>query len=202
MPSKPQHSPHAWTAPAYWQKRQYTKTRPPLPALSDACTNIIQQKNGSILYYAQVLDYTMLPALSDISQTQAKPTEHTQDEMAMLMDYCATYLSSIIRFYASNMILHIDTDAAYLVAPGAKIRIPEHYYLSNLLGKLHNPPFHIVWKFIKYIVTSAAKAEQARTFLMARRSSIFGAYYALLDIFNHLQFWKLTILPRFLLLTK
>ena len=82
----------------------------------------------------------------------------------MLMDYCATYPSSTIRFFASDMILHVDSDAAYLVAPGAKSRIAGHYFLSNLLGTLHNPPFHVICKFIKHVVTSAAEAETAGTF--------------------------------------
>ena len=36
------------------------------------------------------------------------------------MDYLNTYPDAYIRFYASDMILHIDIDAAYLVAPKAK----------------------------------------------------------------------------------
>ena len=33
------------------------------------------------------------------------------------MDYLATYPNAYIRYYASDMILNIDSDAAYLVAP-------------------------------------------------------------------------------------
>ena len=64
--------------PTYGQKTQYVKTLPSLPALSNSLTSIIQQKAGSILYYARAMDYTILRALSDIYITQAKPTENTK----------------------------------------------------------------------------------------------------------------------------
>ncbi len=41
----------------------------------------------------------------------------------MLLDYLNTYPNAKVRFYASNMKLHIDSDAAHLVAPQAKSRI-------------------------------------------------------------------------------
>ena len=33
------------------------------------------------------------------------------------MDYVATYPKAYIRYYASKMILNIESDAAYLIAP-------------------------------------------------------------------------------------
>ena len=53
-----------------------------------------------MLYYTRALEYTMLPALSDIETTQAKPTTETEKEVEWLMDYCATYPAVKMRFYA------------------------------------------------------------------------------------------------------
>ena len=39
------------------------------------------------------------------------------------MDYVHTYPNAYIRFYTSDIILHVDSDAAYLVAPKARSRI-------------------------------------------------------------------------------
>ena len=50
------------------------------------------------------------------------------------MDYAATQLEAIIRFHASGMCLHTDSDAAYFVQPKARSRTAGYYYLSN------NPP--------------------------------------------------------------
>ena len=35
----------------------------------------------------------------------------------MLMDYAATQPDAVIRFHASDMCLHIDSDATYLIHP-------------------------------------------------------------------------------------
>jgi len=68
------------------------------------------------------------------------------------MDYMATYPKSTVRYYASDMILHVDSKAVYLVAQGAKSRITGYYYLSDYPDpnafSFHNPPFHVVSKFI------------------------------------------------------
>ena len=64
------------------------------------------------------------------------------------MDYCATHPSATIRFHASDMILYVDPDAAYLIAPGAKIRIAGYYYLRNAAGTMKNPPFHVICKIL------------------------------------------------------
>ena len=47
------------------------------------------------------------------------------------MDYVHTYPNAYIRFYASDMILHVDSDADYLVAPKARIRIAGYFQLSD-----------------------------------------------------------------------
>ena len=84
------------------------------------------------------------------------------------MDYCAIYPSVTIRYRASDMIMHVDSEAAYLVAAGAKSRIAGHYFLSNSAGILKNPPFHVVCKILHHVVASVAKAEKAGTFFNAQ----------------------------------
>ena len=39
------------------------------------------------------------------------------------MDYLYTYPEAYICYYASNMVLHVYSDAAYLVAPKARSRV-------------------------------------------------------------------------------
>ena len=87
------------------------------------------------------------------------------NKVNMLMDYMATYPNSVICYYASDMIMHVDSDAAYLVVLGAKSRIAGYYYLSdhpkNSTFPQLNPSFHVICKFIKYVVASATKAKTA-----------------------------------------
>ena len=51
----------------------------------------------------------------------------------MLMDYAATQPDAVIWLHASDMCLHIDIDAAYLVQPKARSRASGHFYLSKNL---------------------------------------------------------------------
>ena len=57
----------------------------------------------------------MLPALVQISQQQSQPTTLTRDTCQQLMDYAHTYSQAKLHFYASDMILEIDSDASYLI---------------------------------------------------------------------------------------
>ena len=91
------------------------------------------------MYYGRALDNTILPALNKISSTQAQPTQKTKEKAQRLMDYLNTYPSAYIRYYASDMVLHIDTDAAYLVAPKARSRVAGFFHLSNHPNITKNP---------------------------------------------------------------
>ena len=65
------------------------------------------------------------------------------------------------------MILHVDSDASYLVEPGAKIRAGGYYYLSSLKFPKLNGPIQCMATLIKSIMSSAAEAELGGLFLNA-----------------------------------
>ena len=69
------------------------------------------------------------------------------------------------------MILHVDSDAAYLVQDGARSRIAGHYILSfrpppapHILKKSPNAPILIECKTLRHVVASAAEAETGGLF--------------------------------------
>ena len=82
----------------------------------------------------------MLPKINEIPDQQAKPTEETNDKVTILMDYAHTYPSATIHYHASDIHLHIDSDAAYLVLPKAWSGGADHFYLSNKIGNTHSIP--------------------------------------------------------------
>ena len=86
-----------------------------------------------------------------------------------MIDYVAIYLNIVIRYYASDMKLFIDSDAAYLVLPNAKSRIARYYYLSSTLplnNKLTlNMLILVICKMLCYILSSAAEAETTSVFI-------------------------------------
>ena len=117
-PTKPQHAPHKWTIPNYGATPQLTPVDNS-PKLTPQGQKRIQSVTGTFLYYGRAVDASILPAINDIASMQAHPTEQTNEKVKMLLDYLCTYPNAKVRYYASNMILHIDSDAAYLVLPGA-----------------------------------------------------------------------------------
>jgi hypothetical protein len=113
----------------------------------------------------------MLPAINEISGSQASPTQKTKNACTMLLDYAAIYPLAIIRYYASDMALNVDTDAAYLVLPNAWSCYAGHYILSDtppLPPEIPNPKPNAailtVCKTIRNVMTSAAEAETAGVF--------------------------------------
>ena len=160
---QPQYAPHA-CAPIIYGQRSQQKTEPDTsPLLDKKGTTHVQSISGSFLYYARAIEHSILPALSEISYTQAEPTQLTKKKCIRLMDFLTTNPDAYIRFHASDMVLHVDSDAAYLVAPKAKSRIAGYFYLSdhpnlNNQPKL-NGPVLVECKTLKHVVSSAAEAE-------------------------------------------
>ncbi len=90
----------------------------------------------------------------------------------MLLDYLATHPDATIRYYASDMILAICSDAAYLVLPNARSRAAGHFFLTDLPGAASNPPqpkpngpIHVLCKTLRGVKSSSAEAETASHFL-------------------------------------
>jgi hypothetical protein len=117
-------------------------------------------------YYARAVDPTVLMPLNDIATEQTKVTEKTQAAMNQLLDYLATHPDATIRYHASDMILHIHSDASYLSVSKARSRLGGLFFLGNksseqdtLNGSILN-----VASVIKNVVASAAESEVGACF--------------------------------------
>jgi hypothetical protein len=160
-PKRSQHAPHQWIEPVYGSKQQQKPTEATGAEPLDATgTKRVQSVNGTFMYYGRAVDPCILVALNEISTEQAKPMTATRGKTDMLMDYLHTYPNAAIRFYASDMILKICSDAAYLVLPKAKSRVAVHYHL----GWKHNPgrvngAVAVLCQTLKNVVGSATEAK-------------------------------------------
>jgi hypothetical protein len=94
----------------------------PSPALSDKDVNKLQQLTGTLLYYARDVDPTLIMPINVLASEQSNATEVTADKVIKLLNYCNTHPESKIRYHASEMILHIHSDASYLSENEAKSR--------------------------------------------------------------------------------
>ena len=172
-PNKPQYAPHKWYKPTYGQKTQLVRDPDTSPLLEPNDTTYIQSGVGAHLYYGRAIEHPMLVALNELGHSQSKPTENTMRALKQLLDYAATRPDAKIRFYASDMILYVDSDAAYLVLPNAKSRAAGYYYLSNLTPAQKDPPINgAIWvecRTLPIVASSAAEAETGALFLNAQR---------------------------------
>ena len=163
-PTRMQHTPHKWNQPAYGQRIQYADADKSKKLDKNGKRNI-QSIVGKFLFYGRAVETPILTALNDIGTQQSEPTQNTQKEAAWLMDFLAWHPEAKIRYYAGNMQLAVDSDAAYLVAPGAKSRYAGHFYLESKPHKTnynkapHNGAVHTECKLLRNIVCSAAEAE-------------------------------------------
>jgi hypothetical protein len=91
QPAKHQGAPHTWTTSSYGAKVKYAATADESPILPASEITTIQQKVGTLLYYAVSADPFMLAALGTIASSQAKATQLTRDKCSWLMDESAVH---------------------------------------------------------------------------------------------------------------
>ena len=142
------------------------------PALPEKENNFIQQVTGSFLYYGRVVDPITPHALSTIASQQSDPTENTLKITKHFLDYMAYHLHSIIRCYASDMILICHNNASYLTAPKALSRAGGNFFIRSLLANngpiTLNGPVYSLCSILKFVAASAAEAELGALFLNAK----------------------------------
>jgi hypothetical protein len=164
-PKHPQHTPSRYVTPVYGAKTQYaTKDETPLHTAQQCLT--IQKVTGSVLYYTRAVDPTVLMPLNDIATKQTKATEKTQAATNQMLDYLATHPDATIRYHASDMILHIHSDASYLSVSNARSRLGGLFFLGDkapnqerFSGSILN-----IAAVIKNVVASAAESEVGACF--------------------------------------
>ena len=112
----------------------------------------------------------MFAAINTIAQSQSNPTQHTAKLCHHLLNYCETYPNEGLRYHKNDMVVHIHSDASYLVAPYTKSRISGYFSLSSNSKKTttHNAPIYIECKTLRNVVTSSAQCETAAVFLNAQ----------------------------------
>ncbi len=158
------------------------------PLLDKKGIKQVQQIVGSILYYVRAVDMTVLMALSLIVMEQTKATEMTMKRCAQLLDYLADHADAKIRFYASDMVMDIHSDALYLSEGRARSRTSGHFFMG-WLPKNGDPiringAFHVSTNVIRFVVASAAEAELGALFHNCQMGIIFCS---ILEDMGHAQ---------------
>ena len=175
-PRRPQHSPYPAPNITYGKAAQDTTPTDTTPLLSDEMKKRIQQIVGSFLYYGRACDTTILKSLNSLSRQQSKPTQTTNGRATHLLDYLATHPNAIIRFYPSDMILQIHSDASYINEPQARSTAGGHYFMGHHPKDSQpiqlNGAIYSLCTVLKHVAASAAEAELGALFLNTQEAKI------------------------------
>ncbi len=128
MPKNPQHCLYTPVPKQYGAEAQAPLPTNISPKLSDDKIKEIQRVVGSILYYAQAVNITVLMALSSIASEQTRGTTNTMAKAKQLLDYLVTHPNVTIRFRVSDMVLNIHSNASYLSETKAHSRACGHFF--------------------------------------------------------------------------
>eukprot|EP00957_Ditylum_brightwellii_P145925 11112460-Ditylum_brightwellii.AAC.1 len=118
----------------------------------------------------------MLMTINAIAAQQTHPTELAAECMTHLLNYCASHPDNVLQYHASDMTLHIHSDASYLCETRARSCVRGHFYLSKKpddLSKppttsvLHNDPINSVLKILCNVMASSAEAEVGALYINA-----------------------------------
>ena len=119
-----------------------------IPTFAKKQIHLLQRICGKFLYYAQAIDSTMMHALNDLASQVTAGTMKTEEAQACFLNYCATNPDASIVYYASDMIIQGDTDAAYLVASKASSRNAAYIFMGNkdINNQIINIPIMVIAK--------------------------------------------------------
>jgi hypothetical protein len=162
VPSRPEHAPHTWNPPIYGAKTQFVDDKTSSPVLSNKDVNKLQKLAGTLLYYARTVDPTLIMPINVLASEQSNATEVTADKVIKLLNYCNSHPETKLRYHASDMILHIHSDASYLSENEAKSRAGGFFYIGSNAKtdkKLTIGAILIISKVLKHVMSSAAEAE-------------------------------------------
>jgi hypothetical protein len=187
--NQPKHAPHAWTAPTYGSRQQYA-TNDTSPTADSKDTIRIQEVLGTLLYYAQAVNCTMITAIGSISTQQANATTATMKAITQLLNYCATHPNGVVRYYSSDMILYIESDASYLSETKARSRTAGYHYLSNNPPQPNQPPapkndqsppmngaIIVSCKVMREVLPSASEVELAALFYNGKGGALLPPHH-------------------------
>ena len=84
------------------------------PPVTPAEKLFIMEVVGVFLFYARMVDCTLLPVVTFISKKQAKPTKNTLEATYQLLDYAASHPNHKVTYRACDMQLRVQSDGSHL----------------------------------------------------------------------------------------
>ena len=124
---------------------------------------------GALLYYARAVGINLIVGLSAIGSQQAAATQRINEAINQIMDYCTTNPVDGILYCSSNMVLCAHSDAGFHNESKRRSRSVAHIFLSeNDDMPQWNGSVLALAKIIKFVMSSASKAELGAMFITAQ----------------------------------
>ena len=164
QPLKSQHAPHEWSQLVYSRNPQLDPPTNTSPPLTPTEATRIQRIVGWLLYYGWAVDPTIYQQ-SINWEWYKQVLQKTAEKSNRLLDYLSSHSTAKLRYYSSDMCLHVDIDILYLVAPKYRSMIAGYLYLGKYHNDRTNPntklnaAIHVECKLLKNVVSSAVEAE-------------------------------------------
>ena len=160
-------APTPFLPPKFGSRKRQMTHRDTSPLLTAKEKLHLQRIMGKFLYYARVTDETIGHGLNHLS-TKSEESEKTLIVHQHFFEYCHWNPDAVKLYKASNIIIFVDSDASYLIAPGSKSCASGFFYLGNKDESIINGLILYLTTTTKNFMASAAKAEIAALFLNAR----------------------------------
>jgi hypothetical protein len=129
-PPRPSRTPGIYLPPKYGAPNLGpTVDTSPLVSVDDK--KFIMEVVGTFLFYARMVDHTMLPAVTFISKKQSAPTEQTLAATHMLLRYAVSHPSHCVTFKACDMVLKVISDGSHLSQENAGSIAGGYHYCGN-----------------------------------------------------------------------
>ena len=162
---RPTYTPGGYVAPQYGSKAQQMAVVDESAPLTPEQKKTIQEIIGAFLYYARVIDSTMLKKINELGSEQATATENVARKVDAFLQYAATYPVTKVTYHSSDMTLHTHSDASYLGESKSRSRFAGFHFLGqqHRLGTIPTTPINggllICSSILDVVVSSAAEAE-------------------------------------------
>ena len=158
--AKSQHAPHPWVTPVYGARQQQNpKETSQTPLLDKEGNQRVQFITGKLLHYGHAVDPWILPDINKLAFEQAKTTIDTAIKWNMLMEYVHTNPKYFIRYHASDIILKVFSDSAFIVLRQSRSRSFDIYNLGRKDNKKQNGLIDVLCQTIKNVVASTSESE-------------------------------------------
>lgn len=144
----------------YGAKEQFELILPESVILEPAQRSFLQKFIGEILWYSNAVAHDILTAVSKLSSQQSHPTSDTLPlTVTKIQSYLKQYGNHKIQFHASDMILHLMSDASFDSEAGSRSRGGLFAWCGNKQPNLINGPIACQSKILPGVPQSAAAAE-------------------------------------------